>query len=242
MGVLRFGRRVDYALASRVVLPFCAGVAQSSTEVGRGAFSLMLLRYDAVSTMTRGIADFIAAPDRRHRHTIRVHAPADLVFDVAEKFDIESLWVVHALFWLRAKVLRAKGPARPGPMRLGHEMTEIGWGLLARAPGRLLVMGAATQPWVADVKFTPMAPDRVRAFSDPGHVKIAWTLETESVAAESSLLSTETRVVATDDEARRKFKRYWRMFGAGIVLIRWLLLPAVRREAERRFNDSRGAR
>ncbi len=28
--------------------------------------------------------------------------------------------------------------------------------------------------------------------------------------------------------------RYWRFFGAGIVLIRWLLLPALRREAERR--------
>ncbi len=192
--------------------------------------------------MTQGIADFIAAPDRGHRHTIRVHAPADLVFDVAENFDLASLRPVRALFWLRAKVLRAKGSARPGPMRLGHEMSDIGWGVLARSPGRLLVMGAATQPWVADVEFTSIAPDAFSAFSEPGYIKIAWTLETQPLRPGASLLSTETRVVATDDEARRRFSRYWRMFGAGIVLMRLLLLPAVRREAERRFADSRRAR
>jgi hypothetical protein len=42
--------------------------------------------------------------------------------------------------------------------------------------------------------------------------------------------------VATDAEARRKFRNYWRKFGRGIVLIRWLVLPAIRREAERRYR------
>jgi len=47
-----------------------------------------------------------------------------------------------------------------------------------------------------------------------------------------TLFRTETRVLPTDEAARRKFRRYWRFFGAGIVLSRWLLLPALRREAE----------
>ena len=42
------------------------------------------------------------------------------------------------------------------------------------------------------------------------------------------------RAVATDGTAQRKFLRYWRWAGVGMVLIRWLLLPALRREAERR--------
>ncbi|MGH7681237.1 MAG: hypothetical protein ACRENN_04545 [Candidatus Eiseniibacteriota bacterium] len=33
-----------------------------------------------------------------------------------------------------------------------------------------------------------------------------------------------------------RFRRYWRQFGAGIVFIRWLLLPAIRRDAERRYR------
>jgi len=44
--------------------------------------------------------------------------------------------------------------------------------------------------------------------------------------------SPPTLMFATDDAARKKFRRYWRTFGAGIVLIRWLLLPALCREAE----------
>jgi hypothetical protein len=41
-------------------------------------------------------------------------------------------------------------------------------------------------------------------------------------------------VLATDDATRKKFRRYWRFFGIGIVMIRWLLLPALRRAAEQR--------
>ena len=69
-------------------------------------------------------------------------------------------------------------------------------------------------------------------------VKIAWTLEVEPLAPARTRFRTQTRVVATDDAARRKFRRYWRMFGMGIVLIRLLLLPAVRREAERRARST----
>jgi hypothetical protein len=42
--------------------------------------------------------------------------------------------------------------------------------------------------------------------------------------------------VATDAPARARFRRYWRWARFGIVAIRLLLLPAVRREAERRWR------
>ena len=42
--------------------------------------------------------------------------------------------------------------------------------------------------------------------------------------------------MTTDDAARRKFRRSWRFFGVGIVMIRWLLLPALRRAAEHRVR------
>jgi hypothetical protein len=44
--------------------------------------------------------------------------------------------------------------------------------------------------------------------------------------------------VATDAQARKKFLRYWRRFKIGIVTIWRLLLPAIRREAERRWRLS----
>jgi hypothetical protein len=44
--------------------------------------------------------------------------------------------------------------------------------------------------------------------------------------------------VATDAGARLKFRRYWRWARFGIVAIRLLLLPAIRRAAERRWAAS----
>jgi hypothetical protein len=100
-------------------------------------------------------------------------------------------------------------------------------------------MGAVTRPWEANVRFTAVEPERFADFAAPGLVKIVWTLEAEPLGAALTRLRTETRVQPTDPEARRRFRRYWRWFGRGIVLIRWLLLPAIRREAERRFRSTR---
>ena len=58
--------------------------------------------------------------------------------------------------------------------------------------------------------------------------------KTTLLTAWLAAMATETRAVATDEASRGKFRRYWRFAGPGILLIRKLLLPAVRREAERR--------
>ncbi len=192
--------------------------------------------------MAETIADFIPVADRAHRHEVDVRAPAELVLQVAEQFDLQSIRWVHAIFWLRAKLLRAKELPPRHMAGLVDQMTSIGWGILAREPGRLVIMGSVTEPWRADVKFRAVPPDRFVTFSEESQVKIAWTLEATPLGPARTRFGTETRAVATDDEARRRFRRYWRLFGAGIVLIRWLVLPAVRREAERRFRAADLAR
>ena len=68
-------------------------------------------------------------------------------------------------------------------------------------------------------------------------LEAAWTLEAEPVGHAMSRFASETRAVATDEAARARFLRYWRWARFGIVAIRWLMLPAVRREAERRFRE-----
>ena len=55
------------------------------------------------------------------------------------------------------------------------------------------------------------------------------------MAPDVTRFAQETRAVATDEQARRMFRRYWRWARFGIVAIRRLILPAVRRAAERRW-------
>jgi hypothetical protein len=83
---------------------------------------------------------------------------------------------------------------------------------LARTENEV-VLGAAGTPW--------RPGGGIRSFADaqPGTVRVA-----VNFLVEGPRLSTETRVEALDDDARRAFLRYWRFVGPFSALIRrrWL--------------------
>lgn len=188
-----------------------------------------------------GLLDrFIPHAEIDECHETVVAAPASTVLEVASALDLHSVPGVREIFRLREKLLGGSSPPPDRPRGLVAETLSLGWGKLAERPDRELVLGAVTRPWLADVVFTALPSSGFAAFSTPGFVKIAWTLEAEPVGDARTRFRTRTRVHATDPEARRKFRRYWRKFGAGIVLIRWLMLFAVRKESERRFRRDRG--
>lgn len=187
--------------------------------------------------MTSPLDPFIPVYDIRERHSTMVAAPPDLVFDLAAGFDLQSLHLVRAIFWLRGLALgSARTPARQSEGLL-TDMRRLGWGVLAEEPKRLFVAGASCQPWLADVVFSTRTTDDFRAFAEPGFVKIAWTLEVAPRGRASCILATETRALATSEGARRLFGRYWRRISIGVRAIRWLMLPAVRRRAEARYRE-----
>jgi hypothetical protein len=184
----------------------------------------------------RLIEQFLADADERTVHQIRIRAAPDAVLAAAESFDLESLWLVRTLFRVRGWLLGAKPLPPHVPRGLVEQMESTGWGTLAVEPGRQRVMGAVTRPWEANVRFRPLAPDAFAAFSEPGQVKIVWSLEADPDPRRpgQTLFRTETRARATDPTSRRRFGLYWRLFSPGILLIRRVLLPAVRRAAEGR--------
>lgn len=175
---------------------------------------------------------FIPRYGIREYHTIRIDAPAELVWRAAQAFDFEAVPIIRAIVRLRLLFLRTPRRERE-PKPFLQESREMGWGALVDEPGRLYVAGAYCQPWIGDVRFEPVPPDAFASQQPPDRVKIAWTLQVEALGPASTRLSTETRAVATDDDARRRFRRYWRWARFGIVTIRWVMLPRIRREAER---------
>lgn len=185
---------------------------------------------------------FIPSPEVRHRHAVTIHAPAEIVFEVARAFDMQTHPIVRAIFWLRGKLLGSRQPPSEQPGGLGPDaLLAMGWGRLAETSGRLFIAGAVCQPWKADVVFTPLSPEQFAEYREPGFVKIAWTLEAVPLGPALTRLATETRAVSTDEEARARFRRYWRLLGGGIRAIRWLLLPAIRRRAESRWRTMKVA-
>ena len=175
---------------------------------------------------------FLPHADVRERHEILVHAPADVVLATARQLDPESIPAVRAIFSLRAWILGSRRPRLAAG--LVEKTLRLGWGILQEEEGRFFCAGAVCRPWLADVDFRALPPADFAAYAEPGRVKIAWTLEAVPEKAGWTRFATETRATATDEASRVKFRRYWGFAGAGIMLIRKLLLPAVRREAERR--------
>jgi hypothetical protein len=179
---------------------------------------------------------YIPDPDVRERFETTIDAPPALVMQVAAAYDMQSLPAVRAIVRLREALLGARRGEPRAPQGILEETTRLGWGVLDAQAGRHVVCGARCQPWLADVTFSAIDAGSFASYAEPGQVKIAWTMEAEEVAAGVTRFAQETRAVATDATARRRFRRYWRWARFGIVAIRLLLLPAVRREAERRWR------
>jgi hypothetical protein len=141
------------------------------------------------------------------RHETVVRAPAPLVLETARMFDLRSMLLVRAIFWLRAKILGAKAAATDWSSGFVQELLGMGWGILAEKRNRWFVAGAVCRPWLADVIFTPIPLSHFAAYSEPDQVKIIWTLEVEPLGEARSRFATETRAVATDAQAQAKFRR-----------------------------------
>src|SRR5512140_2577923 len=215
-----------------------AGIAGASYATYVAATYLRYGRVKRTGDTVDELADrFMPAYEVCDRQAINVAAPADVTLAAAKELDFERSRIIRAIFHGRELILRSKPGAAPAKSKnFIDNMTAIGWGVLADTPGREIVMGAVTKPWEANPVFHPLAPEAFAAFSEPDHVKIVWTLRADPTPDGGSIFHTETRAIATDPEARRKFRLYWSFLSPGIILIRSALLPKLKADAERRWQ------
>lgn len=180
---------------------------------------------------------FMPEFDVRERHETDVAAPAEVTFRSARELSLRQSPLIRGIF--RARQLLMGGSAAPdsGPaVPFLDEVTALGWRVLAEEPGREIVVGAVTRPWVADVVFRGVPADQFATFAEPGYVKIVWNIGVTPLGSRASRFRTETRAVATDEAARSRFRPYWTVASPGILLIRREMLRLVRREAEARAH------
>lgn len=219
--------RLGVAAAAITFAGYVTAVANAWRRYGHSRPSLTKKR-DAL------LDQFMPEYDAVERHQIFVAAPAATVLAAAKEQDLMRSPLTRAIFKARELALGAAPDDRLRPRGLLAFTQSMGWGVLAERADREVVVGAVTRPWEADVVFRALPAERFAAYDDPGNVKIVWTLRAEPIGEHASLFLTETRAVATDADARRKFRRYWAFASPGIAAIRWLSLGPLKREAERR--------
>ena len=153
---------------------------------------------------------FIPTYEVVERHHVRVAAPAETTFSAACNMNLQQSAVVRAIFKGRELILGGKPES--SPLGLMAQAKAWGWGVLAEDPGREIIFGGATQPWLANPVFRALPPDEFEAFHEPGYVKIAWTLRADPIDATKSVFRTETRVATTDPTSRAKFRGIGRSY------------------------------
>ncbi len=166
------------------------------------------------------------------RHHIDVDAPADVTFAAAKQMRLDSSRMIRGIFKARELILRAAEDTTPHPKGLLDELTSIGWGIIGATSGRELVLGAATKPWEPNPVFRTIPAAEFASFAEPDYVKIAVTLRVDPRDDGGSTFFTETRAVATDAGARKKFRLYWALLSPGIILIREAMVRELPRAAD----------
>jgi hypothetical protein len=181
---------------------------------------------------------FIPTYEVAERHHMRVAAPAETTFSAACNMDLQQSAVVRAIFGARQLILGGKSVEKSSSPDLAAQAKAWGWGVLSEVPGREIVFGGVTQPWLANPVFRALPAEEFEDFHEPGYVKIAWTLRADPIDAAKSVFRTETRVATTDPTSRAKFRRYWALLSPGIKLIRWISLGPLKAEAERQTHQT----
>ena len=186
------------------------------------------------------IENYLPAFDVSDYRETRVRADPDRAYAALRSLDINRSRIVRMLFAIRALPARVRGgvPAPVPPAKsLLDQALEIGWRILEERQGREIVVGSVTRPWEAVVRFRGLAPQDFIDFEEPGFTKIAWSNRVDAWESGFSIVSLETRVLATDPVSRRRFRLYWLAVGLGIRLIRIEALRIVKRDLERGRPD-----
>lgn len=177
------------------------------------------------------IDEYLTSPDFSARYEIRINAPAPVVYRCLLRSDFSELWLVRLLMTVRSG---KRLPRSPLPSDLRQRLQGTGFVILAEAASEELVLGIAGRFWRPDGgRCTDLVADDFVGFSRPGYAKVAWNFKLQANSpAESTVLSTETRIKCFGRAALWKFRLYWGLVGPFSGLMRKAILEQVKTAAE----------
>jgi hypothetical protein len=206
----------------------------AAAGIGAAVAGLALPAFESRTTAaSTRLDEFAPAWQFREVHTIRIAAPPARVFEAIKQVRADEIFLFRALTWIR----RGGRPLPPGILNAGSERpildvaTKGGFIYLADDAPREVVVGAiVAAPRGARGRLTP---ERFKQPFPPGFAVAAMNFRVTPDGAGGSIVSTETRVFASDASARRRFAAYWRVIYPGSALIRRMWLRAIERRASR---------
>ena len=177
------------------------------------------------------LEEFAPAYEFNEVHRIRIRAPRIRIYRSFKEVTAGEITLFRTLTWIR-RFGRA-GPEgilnAPSHEPLLDVATRTGFLLLAEDPEREIVVGTVVIAPRGVKK--PSTPEQFKELVAPGVAKAVMNFQIDDAGDGAWLVSTETRVHATDASARRRFARYWTVIRPASGFIRRMWLRAIRRRA-----------
>ena len=168
-------------------------------------------------------------------HQKLVPAPPDRTFRAVEAVTARELRAAAPLMALRRLpgLLRDRSSMRqPRTLPILEAFERGGFVRLREDPGREVVLGAGGALLAAQPGGRPdRRPGGVQGFCEPGYARVAFNLVVTPDGRSGSRVLTETRVVGTDAQGSRLFRRYWFLIRGGSGADPPQLAAAIRRRA-----------
>jgi hypothetical protein len=175
--------------------------------------------------VTSAIDEVMPEYDVHEVHSLWVPGPPQAAYEAVKAVSTREVRLFGPLMRLRTFGRLSRVVDQRAPL-LG-EMQKVGFMWLGERPGEELVVGAIGRFW-SPFGNKPRVVDDFSVFSEPGFAKAALNF-TVTAEGGGSRVTTETRIVGTDAEATRKFRRYWLLIRLGSGAIRRSWLKAIRR-------------
>jgi hypothetical protein len=177
--------------------------------------------------------DVLPMADHVTRQARVIEAPPSVVWDELHRLKLASLPVTLTLGGVRALPGLLTGKWHGALDQTFLDVVPVP--VLSSEPEAAVVFGGVLRPWKLTGGEQPPALDAadLREWTEPGWVKAAMEFRLTPTRGGTEL-SSETRVVATDAGARRRFALYWKVVGPGSSATRWEVLTAVALKAEAR--------
>jgi len=179
--------------------------------------------------------EFAPAYQFHEFHSIEINASKERTYDAIRPVTAGEIKLLRTLTWIR----RFGRPSPPGVLNAPPDEPILdvalrsGFLLLAEEPGREIVVGAlgGRAPAGRRRAAKPTAED-FKTLSAPGFALVSMNFLIEEAGPDRCVVTTETRVFATDLSSRRKFGEYWHVIYPGSALIRRMWLQAIKQRAE----------
>ncbi len=180
------------------------------------------------------IDEFLPDYDVVEHHAVDVDAPVDEAYRAVKELDLARSPVVLALLFVRGLPHLFTGAVKPKLQLQLDDIVESGFVVLGEEPEQELVLGVVGKFWQLSSGVHRIDAAEFTDFDEPDFAKAAWNFAVSARPGGGSRVETETRILSTDDEARRRFSRYWWLIGRFSALIRRIVLGQIKRDAESR--------